>query len=130
MTAWVRHGECNHCGHCCTFVAREVLVRTREEIRRDPAFYTARGFAEVEVDGQPRHVLWAWLHAPCPQFTGGRCGIQAVKPETCVAFPQRPQDIVGTPCSYWFERAGVAVGGTGSPFPSSEASLLAVEAAG
>jgi hypothetical protein len=138
MSAWARHGECNHCGHCCTYVAREVLVRTPAQIQRDPAFYQARGFAPMEVDGAPRHVLWAWLYAPCPQHVevcdplaphvpDRRCAIESTKPPTCVAFPRLPQDIVGTPCSYWFEKDGHAAGGQGSPHPVAEAELLALE---
>lgn len=140
--SWTRHGECNGCGHCCEFVAREVLVRTPEQVARDAAFYRARGFQPVTVDGQVRHVLWAWVHAPCPELrttvthwtygteTRHRCAIHEAKPETCAAFPRLPQDIAGTPCSYWFEDGdGRRVGGTGSPHPVGVEALQALEEA-
>jgi Fe-S-cluster containining protein len=150
VSNWERKGECNHCGHCCTMVAREAIVRTDVQIARDPAFYAARGFVPMDVDGETRHVLFAWLKAPCPQQrlqtvvwglgdvkTESRCAIHATRPETCVTFPRLPVDIVGTPCSYWFEREvdgtpayaprTERVGGTGSPHPATEQQLLAME---
>lgn len=134
---WTRHGECNGCGHCCEKVARDVIVRTPEQVRRDPAFYRTRGFQETEVDGEVRHVLFAWLEAPCPELRvvrwgGGeipRCMVYDRRPETCRQFPLLPRDIVGTPCSYWFEDArGRLAGGTGSPHPATTGDLLAMEA--
>jgi Fe-S-cluster containining protein len=131
---WERKGDCNGCGWCCEKIARDVLVRTDAQVARDPAYYAARGFQPVTVDGERRHVLWAWLEAPCPELRRPvhmpgygvvgthRCAIHDSKPETCRTFPRLPQDVVGTPCSYWFERteddvAGrvTRAGGTGSP---------------
>lgn len=135
MTNWVRHGECNKCGHCCEKISRDVLVRTDAQIARDPAFYEARGFKKMQVDGETKHVLWAWLDAPCPelrkdQWMGGwaySCGIHAHRPQTCQDFPTLPQDIVGTKCSYWFTCDEVAIGGLGSPHPSKVDELVALE---
>ena len=125
---WTRHGECNHCGHCCTMVSRDVLVRTPEQVQRDAAFYRARGFQPTRVDGELRYILFAWLQAPCPEFKDERCVIHDTKPQTCAEFPRLPVDIVGTPCSYWFERDGVRVGGNGSPHPTNVTQLLELEA--
>ncbi len=133
--AWERHGECNRCGWCCEKIARDVLVRTDEQVARDAPYYAARGFKRLMVDGEPRHVLWAWIESPCPQLMkkswyGGidyRCRVQDDKPQTCTDFPRLPQDIVGTPCSYWFTQDGKALGGSGSPHPSDVAALLAEE---
>ena len=140
MSGWERKGECNHCGHCCEMVAREAIVRTDEQVGRDPAFYAARGFKPTRVDGEIRFVLFAWLHAPCPQRNvvqehnglGGfreesRCAIYETRPETCRTFPRLPVDIVGTPCSYWFERGEQKAGGTGSPHPATPYELLEME---
>jgi Fe-S-cluster containining protein len=140
MNDWTRHGDCNHCGWCCTKVARDVIVRTDDQVARDPAFYAARGFVRQEVDGEPRHVLWAWLEAPCPQHQvrhfhdglGGmiaqsHCGVYDARPRTCQEFPTLPVDVVGTPCSYWFERGDAKVGGTGSPYPKDERELMVLE---
>jgi Fe-S-cluster containining protein len=155
MSEWTRHGECNDCGHCCTMVARDAIVRTDAQVARDPAFYAARGFKPTRVDGDVRFVLFAWLRAPCPQLTtvgeardervaGGvfgdagmtyvpaldarsHCRIYETRPETCATFPRLPVDIVGTPCSYWFERDGQRIGGTGSPHPGDEHALLKLE---
>lgn len=140
MSDWTRQGECNHCGWCCEKVAREAIVRTATQLQSDPAFYAARGFKPMQVDGETKHVLFAWLEAPCPQLRieqipyglGGmlpssRCGIYETRPQTCADYPRLPVDIVGTPCSYWFERGTDRVGGTGSPFPADEHALLRME---
>ncbi len=142
MTAiWERHGECNQCGWCCEKIARDVLVRTPEQVSRDAAYYAARGFTPVQLDGETRHVLWVWAEARCPelrtkaeQWSYGviekhSCAIHDQKPQTCVDYPRIPQDIAGTPCSYWFTSGDKAVGGTGSPHPVDALGLLALEGA-
>lgn len=69
------------------------------------------------IDGTERLVLMGWLTAPCPQHVEQACAIYDTRPETCRNFPTLPVDIVATPCSYWFERDGVSVGGDASPHP-------------
>jgi Fe-S-cluster containining protein len=138
MSEWTRHGECNDCGFCCETVARDVIVRTEAQVARDADYYRARGFKRVMVDGEPRHVLFAWLEAPCPELrteswsagTTSRCAMYDARPRTCREFPRLPRDIVGTPCSYWFEHesTGALVGGTGSPHQATPDELLAQEA--
>lgn len=146
ILTWERKGECNGCGHCCQMIMRDVLVRTDEQVARDAAYYQARGFQRLMVDGEPRHVLWAWVHAPCPELRTKveqwgygavythKCAIHEHKPETCQTFPRIPQDIVGTPCSYWFERVEdeltnrvTRAGGTGSPHPMTPTELWPLE---
>jgi Fe-S-cluster containining protein len=123
----IRHGECNHCGHCCHTFARQPVVRIPEQVAADPDFYAARGFRALQIDGRPVMVLLASLVAPCPQHQGERCAIEDAKPRTCREFPTQPRDIVETPCSYWFEGEGVRLGGLGSPVPSTLGDLVTWE---
>ena len=121
---WVRQGECNHCGWCCQFegIQRNVV---RPEGRKEPLdarFYELRG-ANVGADGAFRFLVH--LYAPCSAHDVGalRCSIYEERPETCRAFPSVPEQIEGTPCSYWFEgqtEAGHIVrrGGNGSSHPT------------
>lgn len=127
MTTWTRHGECNGCGFCCTAFARQAIVRDASSVA-DPAFYRARGFKTVSVDGVDRLVLFAWLQAECPEHVDQSCRIYADRPRTCQEFPTVPADVVGTPCSYWFEQGPHRIGGSGSPHAATEHQLLALEA--
>ncbi len=125
--AWTRHGDCNGCGFCCTAFARQPIVRDPAKVA-DPAFYKARGFTPITVDGAEKIVLFAWLQAECPEHVDSACRIYDDRPQTCRAFPVVPSDIAGTPCSYWFEDGEQRVGGTGSPYPTTEHQLVAMEA--
>ena len=132
---WTRHGDCNQCGHCCEHIVRDVQVRTPEQVARDEAFYRVRGFKAMETAQGTRYVLWAWVAARCPELEGDSgyspwCRIYEHRPQTCQDFPQRPRDIIATPCSYWFERGTERVGGDGSPYPTSVDRLMALERAG
>jgi Fe-S-cluster containining protein len=121
-----RHGECNHCGWCCEYEGKTVAQVENPKGVSDPRYYRLRGFVLDHREGIPvmaRRTVW--MRAVCPEFQGAkvteRCGIYQDRPETCQAFPTRPAQIVGTPCSYWFERDGVRVGGgLGSPYPTEE----------
>lgn len=124
--AWTRHGTCNGCGFCCTTFARQPIVRDVNVA--DPAFYRARGFVPVAVDGMPKLVLFAWLQAECPEHVDNACRIYDDRPQTCRNFPTVPADIAGTPCSYWFDDGAHRVGGSGSPYPTTEHQLFAMEA--
>jgi Fe-S-cluster containining protein len=125
--AWTRHGECNGCGFCCTTFARQPIVRDPLAVA-DQAFYRARGFKTVPIDGSDRLVLFAWLQAECPEHVDNGCRIYDDRPQTCKSFPTVPADIAGTPCSYWFDDGAHRVGGAGSPHPTTELQLLAIEA--
>lgn len=137
MTGWTRQGECNRCGHCCEHLVRDVQVRTPAEVAQDEPFYRVRGFKAMETTQGTRHVLWAWVAARCPELIVDAypdafpiCRIYERRPQTCQDFPQRPRDIIATPCSYWFERGTEKVGGDGSPYPTSIERLLVLEATG
>lgn len=125
--SWERHGECNQCGDCCRFVAREALVRDPSRVS-DPAFYEARGFQRMTLGEKKVLVLLANLVAPCQYLVdGNQCGVYEDRPRTCRDFPQVPLDIVGTRCSYWFSKDGVNVGGSGSPYPADPMVLVRAE---
>lgn len=121
---WTRRGECNHCGWCCQFSARSVAVVTGDDGAglRDPEYYRVRGFRLEWHAGVPiRATSLVQHYQPCPQHTGAGCALYADRPQTCRDFPWVPRQIVGTQCSYWFERdddgALKRVGGLGSPYP-------------
>lgn len=124
MSAWVRHGDCNHCGWCCETLSRQYVVRQPAEPKW-VEFYGARGFGPAPGGTVGR---FAWLLAPCPQHTDDRCALGDARPERCREYPTYPMEVVGTPCSYWFEADGVRAGGEGSPYPCTEQDLLAIEA--
>jgi len=124
--AWTRHGECNNCGHCCQTFTRDIVVRDMGTVA-DQAFYQARGFRPVTIDGQPRIILAGWMAAPCPEHTPTGCRIYSERPGTCQAFPTSPADVVQSPCSYWFSDGANQVGGDGSPYPARIEQLMAIE---
>lgn len=104
---WARRGICSGCGWCCEFIGRRLLqiIPAPGPGQRDPdwAFYRVRGFSR---DGGTKVQLPIGLHAPCWEHDAAaqRCKIYETRPPTCRAFPERPEQIEGTPCSYWFER--------------------------
>ena len=67
------------------------------------------------------------LFAPCQLYDqaqamkGPGCKIYDVRPATCRDFPEKPEQILDTPCSFYFERtvdgSTERVGGKGSPHP-------------
>jgi hypothetical protein len=123
--AWQRRGECNHCGFCCETLSRQFVVRRPIE-HRWIEFYKARGFEAVKGSGGMVG-RFAWLTAPCPQHVGDRCAMGTDRPEWCHEFPTQPTEIIGTPCSYWFEQGKHKVGGAGSPYPRDEMGMIDVE---
>lgn len=108
-TRWTRMGECNHCGACCQNLSRQVLKITGgTEV--DRPYLELRGAVPT---GAQTFDLPVWVHAPCVAHEsgaatgnggGGRCAIYDRRPRTCRDFPWRPDQVVGTPCSYRFER--------------------------
>lgn len=112
----VRKGECNGCGYCCRVIGR-VQLQWPEQVN-DPAFLDVRG---IERDG----TKWIDVVDPCPKLEelpseGTSCTIWANRPQTCQAFPTRPADVEGTPCSYWFEDEEGKVIAHGEGFPGKE----------
>lgn len=109
---WVRQGECNHCGWCCENLGRfEIAVSNPD-----------RRYLEVRGAALKNNVLVIQgdFCAPCPQHVDGRCGIYEERPATCSAFPSEPNEIIRTPCSYWFDNGETKLGGKGSPYPSTD----------
>ena len=88
----VRKGECNGCGYCCQIISRVQLHFPTQ----DAAFKAARGIS-------PNGIKWVDVIDPCQHHVDSSCAIHATRPQTCRDFPQTPQEINGTPCSYWFE---------------------------
>lgn len=115
--AWERKGECTHCGFCCRAISVAVVEAPTET---DLDYFRARGYAQLP-GGKSRAKVWLLL--PCPsmdaQLDGtSRCGIYEVRPKTCREFPTHPTQVVGTPCTYWFENEGKRIGGMGSLYPT------------
>jgi Fe-S-cluster containining protein len=89
----IRKGECNNCGYCCQIISR---VELRFTDLSDQPFLAARGISREGFK-------WVDIHDPCQHHTGSSCVIHNHRPQTCIDFPQSPEEIKGTPCSYWFE---------------------------
>jgi Fe-S-cluster containining protein len=87
-----RKGECNGCGFCCQVISRVHLLFQTD----DAAFLKVRGM-------QPDGTKWIDIVDPCPQHVDNSCAIYDTRPKTCRDFPQKPEEIRDTPCSYWFE---------------------------
>lgn len=115
---WVRKGECNHCGYCCQFMGGRLMAFEHKPISGevDMEFLKMRGVS-FRNDGKAE--MWADLYVPCVNHDSEakRCRIYDERPRTCHLFPQLPEQIIGTPCSYWFERGEEKIGGMGSPYP-------------
>jgi Fe-S-cluster containining protein len=111
-----RHGECNSCGWCCQFVVvQRVTIPSSEVTPESEHFYGLRG-AIKGVDGKLRLVQHAFVPCAAHDNIGKRCGSYETRPKTCETFPSLPEQIEGTPCSFWFEGdSGERRGGLGSP---------------
>lgn len=126
MAKWVRKGECNHCGYCCIFAVNRVRLFIKEPNEQDKEFLAVRGF---KFAATPQGIGWeaiAESYVPCPKHQENRCSIYDKRPETCKLFPQFPEQIIGTPCSYWFEdQEGMekSIGGDASPFSVKHAKM-------
>jgi Fe-S-cluster containining protein len=134
LGGWQRKGECNGCGYCCQFDGSIRLTFDKRSVppgQFDEGYYKTRGYS-VDKEGASKV---AFLYQPCPKFEPtasngvtierpGRCTVYEDRPKTCRDFPQEPMQLLGTPCSYWFERNNgtrvVRFGGSGSPYPTLE----------
>jgi Fe-S-cluster containining protein len=117
-----RRGECNHCGWCCQFVAiqRHSLLpkvgqaTVNEDHRK---FLELRGAVTNPEQTVTRFVVHQF--APCSMHDDQRCKDYECRPDVCRNFPETPEQIEGTPCTFWFEDAdGTMRGGGGSPYPT------------
>lgn len=127
-----RKGECNHCGWCCQFVAiHPSTIRAQDqdgnptELAPDDArFYQLRHGALAPDRRSVRLVIHHF--SPCSEHDekAQRCKDYDNRPNACRTFPQTPEQIEGTPCSYYFEKKledGTIArrGGLGSPYPTA-----------
>ena len=119
---WARKGECNSCGWCCVHFGQDVASFRLIGAEADVDFFRARGF-DLFRDGEGKIVgatKLVDLSCPCPHHDPEKksCKVYEARPPTCVDFPQMPEQIRFTPCSYWFEdENGNKIGGQGSPYP-------------
>lgn len=118
-----RKGECNHCNWCCQFIS--ILRVTVPESSLTPdseRLYALRNGVRGE-DGKMRFCSHQFLPCTAHDKEAQRCRIYDNRPEVCQTFPGIPDQIEGTPCSFWFEGVDengetVRRGGLGSPYPS------------
>lgn len=100
---WERKGECNHCGFCCEYLGSQKIGAFVTDAP-DEDYLRVRGFRQTERDGVKGWLLTGYIHTPCPQHQANRCAIWLARPKSCSDWPVTPEQILGTPCSYWFER--------------------------
>ena len=119
--AWARKGECNNCGYCCrfSFDPLQVVFPLGVDLKRD-AFLRVRGFVEAREGGAKVLAKTARVYDRCQYHSDVGCGIfgRPERPAMCSEFPVKPSQVIGTPCSYWFEDptgSEAPVGGDGSP---------------
>lgn len=110
---WVRMGDCNHCGWCCENLG---VFELQFPITEDVAYMEIRGFTIKDNLA----LIKADIKAPCPAHIDNRCSVYDTRPDTCKEFPSEPNEIIQTPCSYYFENSltGEKIGGKQSPFPT------------
>lgn len=121
----MRKGECNNCGWCCQFEAVHQCTASSPDGQplslSDQTFYTLRGGTVHENGKQVRYLMYAYL--PCEAHVADQgCSIYENRPDICRNFPSSPEQIEGSPCSYWFETEEngklVQRGGKNSPYPT------------
>ena len=137
-TAWVRKGECNHCGWCCQFLGRRSLFQAfnlvgadgqpdhlRMQFKGNSDDYDRRylELRGVKITDERKRVGHATIgiYLPCTAHDkdAGRCRVYEQRPRTCRDFPWAPEQVVGIPCSFWFERTvngrSEVIAGDGAP---------------
>lgn len=118
---WVRHGDCNHCGWCCKFSFDPVMMFFPNPDERRAEFLKVRGFWEASEGRDKGLAAWGQVYLRCQYHTDdNKCVIfdKPERPRMCHDFPETPQQVKNTPCSYWFEDSeGNTIGGDGSPYP-------------
>lgn len=128
--SWERRGECNHCGYCCIFGVQKVTIRMPRGLPKETEFLRIRGFKWTKDKGWEGMQASGEIFLPCPYHVRGRCGIYETRPEVCKDFPARPEQVVGTPCSYWFEDTDgkeAPIGGDASPYGQQHAAFERVK---
>lgn len=107
---WVREGECNHCGVCCTLLSTIPLAMTIQVDAKGekPDYWHAavRGMQLKDTKSNVYENPQVFIYAPCREFDMGaqRCKIHPDKPPTCIAWPTEPEQVKHIPqCSYTFK---------------------------
>ena len=80
---------------------------------------TMLGFRPMAKDGVQGLMKLSEVTAECPHHVDSRCDIYQQRPVICQEWPQKPEQVRNTPCSYWFEdEAGMEkpIGGEGSAY--------------
>ncbi len=109
LTEWIRKGECNGCGDCCT-AAIQVRTLGGPDGRWAGTATDGRGVWTEAMDGQKAYFAQTvnmgapGLHV-CSEYVDGKCQIHAVKPTLCRVWPIHPEQVKAYPrCSYTFTR--------------------------
>jgi len=103
--AWVREGECNHCGWCCEQTG-QMHATVALTSKSDVTYYRVRGFQIHHEEGVPVQArALVDVRLLCPEHEGERCRSYEQRPQTCRDFPSHPAQIQHTPCSYTFKEA-------------------------
>ena len=128
MTRWVRKGDCNFCGYCCRFPFDPITLFFPKGNPKLEAFLKVRGFISATSDGEHGQVSHALAYQHCPFHVDEKCALwgKPERPEMCHDFPEKPSQVLHTPCSYWFEDAegsAAPIGGEGSPYPTGEVAI-------
>ena len=120
-TRWERHGTCNGCGHCCQFLGERVMTMTftGQSDEYDRRYLELRG---IQIDTATRTgTKKIGIFLPCTAHDNAakQCTVYETRPRTCRDFPWGPEQIAGTPCSFWFTRQvngrEETIGGDGAP---------------
>ena len=89
--------------NCCQFMAINRLTIKKQDVTEDSRkFYTLRNGLEGE-DGKIRTVAHMFMPCSAHDNVNRKCTIYENRPQICRDFPVIPDQIEGTPCSYWFE---------------------------
>jgi len=120
---WERKGDCNSCGWCCQFLQVQRMTVLPHAVTPDIArCYLLRNGVQTE-DGSVQIITHIFSPCQAHDAIGKKCTIYADRPEACKVFPTFPEQIEGSPCTYWFEKTGEdgsieRRGGLDSPHPS------------
>jgi Fe-S-cluster containining protein len=101
------------------FSVNRTRLFIKEPNDRDREFLSVRGFKPAVTPQGVGLEIIADSFVPCPKHRNDRCSIYDKRPEACRVFPEFPEQVAATPCSYWFEdEEGIQspVGGDASPY--------------
>ena len=120
-TRWVRKGECNNCGYCCRFSFDPVRLFFPNPTAKLEQFLRIRGFLDEVDQGERGVASFARVYLKCQHHIDDKCAIfnSPERPQMCHDFPEKPSQVIHTPCSYWFEDADgreKPIGGNGSSY--------------